>query len=101
MTERHRQTDGIISFFFFLHTFFLYMNYSWDTIRDQVRDFRTNLQAIYPLQILSTVKEFTIDASNQLYFLSDHLALANEISPSRNLQLYHVDLNKSNIALQV
>ncbi|CEG69475.1 hypothetical protein RMATCC62417_05541 [Rhizopus microsporus] len=70
------------------------MNYSWDTIRDQVRDFRTNLQAIYPLQILSTVKEFTIDASNQLYFLSDHLALTNEISPSRNLQLYHVDLNK-------
>lgn len=78
-----------------LYLFFLYyfnMTYSWDLVRNRVRDFRTALQMTYPIQVLATVKDFVIDG-DALYFLSNHRITPN-ICPSRHLKLYTVRLEQ-------
>lgn len=70
------------------------MSYSWDLIRNQVKEFRIKLQTIYPLQVFATVKDFVFDSSHNLYFLSDHLALTNEVNPGRQLHLYKINLDQ-------
>lgn len=71
------------------------MSYSWDLIRNQVKEFRIKLQTIYPLQVFATVKDFVFDSSHNLYFLSDHLALTNEVNPGRQLHLYKINLDQA------
>ncbi|KAI8881153.1 alpha/beta-hydrolase [Backusella circina FSU 941] len=70
------------------------MTYSWDLVRNRVRDFRTALQMTYPIQVLATVKDFVIDGDS-LYFLSNH-RITPSICPSRHLRLYTVSLDQCN-----
>lgn len=72
------------------------MNYSWDLVRNQVREFRAKLHSIYQPQALATVKDFIFDSSHNLYFLSDYLTITNEASPNRYLHLYKVNVNQGN-----
>ncbi|KAI8977946.1 Alpha/Beta hydrolase protein [Pilobolus umbonatus] len=66
------------------------MTYSWDNIRNQVRDFRVHLQSTYPLQVLTVMKDFTLD-DHHLYFLSN---TNTEHNHSRYLQIYKVELSE-------
>ena len=68
------------------------MSYTWDTIRNQVRQFRTDLTSIYPVQVLAVVKEFYIH-KNTLYFLSNNRTSA-DLAPTRYFNIYKVDLNQ-------
>jgi hypothetical protein len=68
------------------------MAYSWDHIRSQVRQFRTDLQNAYPVQVLTIIKDFTIH-NNTLYFLSNNRHSA-DWSPTRHLQLYQIQLEQ-------
>lgn len=71
-------------------------NSSWDLIRSQVRQFRTNLQTIYPIQVLSLLKDFYFDANNfNLYFLSNNHSSTNDLTPpTRHLNLYCIHINE-------
>lgn len=66
------------------------MSYSWDLVRSKVRQFRTNFQSIYPIQVLAIIKDFSVH-SNILYFLSNNLTSA-DLTLSRKVLLYQVDL---------
>lgn len=68
------------------------MNYSWDHIRTQVRKFRTNLQSIYPVQVLAIAKDFVIH-NNVLYFLSNNRN-SSDWCPTRHMQIYQIDLDQ-------
>jgi hypothetical protein len=71
------------------------MSYSWDVIRSQVRQFRTNLQSIYPIQMLSITKDFIFDDYNNLLFLSNNHYFINDTTQvSRHLLLYQINLTE-------
>jgi hypothetical protein len=65
---------------------------SWDHIRSQVRQFRTNLQSAYPFQVLAIAKDFVIH-KNTLYFLSNNQH-STDWCPTRHVQLYQVQLEQ-------
>lgn len=69
------------------------MSYSWDQIRSQIRQFRTNLQSVYPMQVLAIVKDFVI-YKDSLFFLSNN-SNSTDATPFRNLQLYQIKLDSS------
>ncbi|KAI9477965.1 MAG: hypothetical protein EXX96DRAFT_569098 [Benjaminiella poitrasii] len=69
------------------------MSYTWEQIRNQVRQFRSNLQTSYPIQVLAILKDFVVH-NNVLYFLSNTCHPAIDACPSRNLLLYQIDLNQ-------
>lgn len=71
------------------------MNQSWDVVRNQVRQFRADLTSIYPVQVLAVVKDFCIH-NNILYFLSNNRT-PGDLTPSRYLNIYKVDLKQCNI----
>lgn len=71
------------------------MSCSWDFIRNQVRQFRTNIQSIYPIQVLSQIKDFTIH-NNVLYFLSNNLA-PTDVQSSRQMFIYQIELEQCNV----
>ncbi|KAK4514934.1 Myblike DNAbinding domain-containing protein [Mucor velutinosus] len=73
------------------------MNYSWEHIRTQVRQFRANLQAIYPVQVLAITKDFAIH-DNVLYFLSNNRD-ASDWCPTRQMQIYQSRLDQCNTHL--
>lgn len=68
------------------------MNYSWDHIRTQVRQFRTNLQLIYPVQVLAIAKDFVIH-NNVLYFLSNNRN-SSDWCPTKHMQIYQISLEQ-------
>ncbi|KAI7899154.1 uncharacterized protein BX663DRAFT_222052 [Cokeromyces recurvatus] len=69
------------------------MKHSWEQIRNQVRQFRNNLQSLYPIQVLATVKDFVIH-NNTLYFLSNTCYPTIDLCPTRNLFLYEINLDQ-------
>lgn len=68
------------------------MNYSWEHIRTQVRQFRASMQTIYPVQVLATTKDFVIH-NNVLYFLSNNRD-ASDWCPTRHMQIYKSTLDQ-------
>ncbi|KAI8332948.1 Alpha/Beta hydrolase protein [Choanephora cucurbitarum] len=66
------------------------MAYSWDSIRSQVRQFRSNLHSIYPIQVWTLTKDFRIH-NKVLFYLSNNRD-PNTITPTAQLQLYKIDL---------
>lgn len=68
------------------------MSCSWDHIRSQVRQFRTNLQNAYPTQVLTILKDFTIH--NKILYLLSNNQDPSEWSPTRHMQLYQVQLEQ-------
>lgn len=68
------------------------MNYSWEHTRTQVRQFRANLQTIYPVQVLAITKDFAIHG-NVLYFLSNNRD-ASDWCPTRHMQIYQSRLDQ-------
>lgn len=68
------------------------MSHSWENIRNQVREFRSELTSIYPAQVLSTYRDFYI-YNDTLYFLSNNQN-NGELTPSRYLSMYKVDLTQ-------
>lgn len=68
------------------------MNYSWEDTRAQVRQFRTTLQSIYPVQVLAVAKSFLIH-NNVLYFLSNNKD-SSDWCPTRYMQLYQISLDQ-------
>ncbi|GAA5798512.1 hypothetical protein HPULCUR_003916 [Helicostylum pulchrum] len=68
------------------------MSCSWDLVRNQVRQFRTNIQSIYPIQVLSLIKDFTIH-NNVLYFLSNNLAPV-DLPSCRRVFIYQIELKQ-------
>ncbi|KAI7873076.1 Alpha/Beta hydrolase protein [Mucor mucedo] len=70
------------------------MSHSWDHVRNGVRQFRTNFQSMYPVQVLTVVKDFTVHCNN-LYFLSNHVTSA-DTCPSRKISLHKVNLHTLN-----
>ena len=66
------------------------MAYSWDYIRSQVRQFRSNLHSIYPIQVWTMTKDFRIH-NRVLFYLSNNRD-PNTITPTAQLQLYKIDL---------
>lgn len=68
------------------------MNHSWEHTRTQVRQFRANLQTIYPVQVLAITKDFAIHG-NVLYFLSNNRD-ASDWCPTRHMQIYQSRLDQ-------
>ncbi|KAI8368707.1 Alpha/Beta hydrolase protein [Blakeslea trispora] len=73
------------------------MTYSWDAIKSQVRQFRSSLYSIYPIQVWTMTKDFTIH-NGVLYFLSNN-SDPNTIVPSAQLQLYKIHLDQRTLHL--
>jgi hypothetical protein len=69
------------------------MSYRWDLIRSQVRQFRTNLQSIYPIQILTIIKDYYFDNKNNILYFISNKSNSPELAPTRHLQLHQVNLN--------